>query len=121
METTNGPVDVNFNEAPALSSVELKAVTTNAPATACLPATFDGKFLARTTNSEARAIFTTQTAERGRPIAEGRKVYFDMNKSLRGDRVTGRVGCTEDRKAGNTGDVHVETSNSPATINLRYN
>jgi hypothetical protein len=109
--TSNAPLDVQFPASPINSTLQLKAKTSNAPATIALNSAYEGSFLLRST------IFAPTVEQRDveDPSGRGRPRVVERNRGGRSS-LEGRVHYRPSGTA--AGLVDVQSSNAPVVLKL---
>ena len=106
--TTNGPINIVYDDSPVDSVLNFDAQSTNAPVHAVLHHAYEGTFSLQTTNSE---VVLDRLRNVEDPSGLGRRRRLST-QSVTKQLVYGEVEWSPSRSVGRAGSVDIKTTNS---------
>ncbi|KAF8271095.1 hypothetical protein EI94DRAFT_1721330 [Lactarius quietus] len=115
--TTNGPIDVVYDDSPVDSFLKFNAVSTNSPVRAVLHRAYEGTFALSTTNARAVLDRLPDTED---PSGQGRERSVTTRQSSGpfGNYISGRVEWMPSSDYDQAGSVNIATTNDKITLTL---
>lgn len=111
--TTNGPIEVVYDDSPVDSVLKFNALSTNSPVRAFLHRAYQGKFALSTTNARAVLDFLRDVED---PSGQGRQRGLTGLDS--GNYHSGKVEWMPSSDYDHAGSVNIATTNDVVTLTV---